>query len=205
MTEADESLKAHLNDQLKKHVVNLDGLNALDITMQEEEQAIVLPKADPNDPNAIANLVFDVVAQRAAAVPGDTEKGRLLFKQQSCINCHTFANGQQPKGPHLVDIGKRYKRAELIESILNPSKKIAQGFDTWAFAMDDGNVYTGFVGAGKCRDGDSARRHRSVSRTSSQNIEERVKQEISMMPLGIVGNLSPEQLADLIAYLESLR
>ena len=37
-----------------------------------------------------------------------------------------------------------------------------------------------------------------------QNIEDRVKQEISMMPVGIVGNLSPEQLADLIAYLESL-
>ena len=37
------------------------------------------------------------------------------------------------------------------------------------------------------------------------NIEDRVRQEISMMPLGIVGNLSPEQLADLIAYLESLR
>ena len=36
-------------------------------------------------------------------------------------------------------------------------------------------------------------------------IEDRVKQEISMMPQGIVGNLSPEQLSDLLAYLESLR
>jgi putative membrane-bound dehydrogenase-like protein len=129
MAEADESLKAHLNEQLKKHVVNLDGLSA-DVAMKEEEKAIVLPKADPNDPNAIANLVYDVTAQRAAATPGDAEKGKALFKQQSCINCHTFANGQQPKGPHLVDIGKRYKRTELIESIVQPSKKIAQGFDT---------------------------------------------------------------------------
>ncbi len=204
MTEADESLKAHLNDQLKKHVVNLDGLSA-DVAMKEEEKAIVLPKADPNDPNAIANLVYDVIAQRAASTPGDPEKGKALFKQQSCINCHTFANGQQPKGPHLVDIGKRYKRAELIESIVQPSKKIAQGFDTWAIAMADGKVYTGFVVL-ESAETVTLRDATGISRDLIQDdIDDRVKQEISMMPQGIVGNLSPEQLADLIAYLESLK
>ncbi|MDA1230480.1 MAG: HEAT repeat domain-containing protein, partial [Planctomycetota bacterium] len=204
MTEGNESLKTHITEQLKKHVVNLDGISAAEIAMAEPDKAIVLPKADPNDPNAIANLAVDVATQRATAASGDTEKGKLLFKQQNCINCHTFANGQQPKGPHLVDIGKRYKRAELIESILAPGKKIAQGFDTWAFAMDDGKVYTGFV-ALESAETVTVRDVSGVSRElHQQNIEERVKQEISMMPLGIVGNLSPEQLADLIAYLESL-
>ncbi|MFO0976883.1 MAG: discoidin domain-containing protein [Planctomycetaceae bacterium] len=204
MAEADDSLKAHLTEQLKKHVVNLDGLSA-DVAMKEEEKAIVLPKANPNDPNAIANLAFDVIAQRAAATPGDPEKGKALFKQQSCINCHTFANGQQPKGPHLVDIGKRYKRAELIESIVQPSKKIAQGFDTWAFAMSDGKVYTGFVVL-ESAETVTLRDTTGVSHELIQDhIDDRVKQEISMMPNGVVGNLSPEQLADLIAYLESLR
>ena len=133
------------------------------------------------------------------------EKGRQLFKQQSCINCHTFANGQQPKGPHLVDIGKRYKRAELIESIVQPSKKIAQGFDTWAFAMADGKIHTGFVVL-ESAETVTLRDATGISRDLIQDdIDERVKQEISMMPQGIVGNLTPEQLADLIAYLESLR
>ncbi|HIE98966.1 MAG TPA: hypothetical protein EYQ63_18690 [Fuerstia sp.] len=36
------------------------------------------------------------------------------------------------------------------------------------------------------------------------DIDERVKQEISMMPKGVVGNLTPEQLADLIAWLQTL-
>lgn len=204
MAESDESLKTHLTEQLKKHVVNLDGLSA-DVAMKEEEKAIVLPKADPNDPNAIANLLFDVVATRAAATPGDVEKGRMLFRQQSCINCHTFANGQQPKGPHLVDIGKRYKRAELIESIVQPSKKIAQGFDTWAIAMDDGKIYTGFIVL-ESAETVTLRDATGISHELIQDqIEDRVKQEISMMPQGIVANLNPEQLADLLAYLESLR
>jgi putative membrane-bound dehydrogenase-like protein len=204
MAEADESLKNHLTEQLKKHVVNLDGLSA-DVAMKEEEKAIVLPKADPNDPNAIANLLIDAVATRAAATPGDVEKGRMLFRQQSCINCHTFANGQQPKGPHLVDIGKRYKRAELIESIVQPSKKIAQGFDTWAIAMDDGKIYTGFIVL-ESAETVTLRDATGISHELIQDqIEDRVKQEISMMPQGIVGNLSPEQLSDLLAYLESLK
>lgn len=204
LSETDDSLKAHLTEQLKKHVVNLDG-SPSDTAMKEEEKAIVLPKADPNDPNAIANLAFDVIAQRAAATPGDPEKGKALFKQQSCINCHTFANGQKPKGPHLVDIGKRYKRAELIESIVQPSKKIAQGFDTWAIAMSDGKIYTGFVVL-ESAETVTLRDTTGISHELIQDdIDDRIKQEISMMPLGIVGNLTPEQLADLIAYLESLR
>jgi len=205
MTEGDPSLKAHLTEQLKKHVVNLDGLDAVDVAMKEEEKAILLPKADPNDPDAIANLAFDVVTARASAAPGNAENGGLLFRQQSCINCHTFANGQQPRGPHLVDIGKRYKRAELIESIVQPNKKIAQGFDTWAIAMQDGKVFTGFVVL-ESAETVTLRDATGVSHELIQDqIEDRVKQEISMMPPGIVGNLSPEQLADLIAWLESLR
>ena len=202
--EGDESLSTHITEQLKKHVVNLEGISAAEVATAEPEKAIVLPKIDPNDPNAIANLAVDVVTQRAAAAPGDAAKGLLLFKQQSCINCHTFANGQQPKGPHLVDIGKRYKRAELLESILQPSKKLAQGFDTWAIALDDGKVYTGFVVL-ESAETVTVRDATGISHElHQQNIEDRVKQEISMMPLGIVANLSPEQLADLIAYLESL-
>ena len=47
-----------------------------------------------------------------------------LFKAQSCVACHTTADGQTPKGPHLADIGKRYKPDE---SALKPSAKLAQG------------------------------------------------------------------------------
>jgi len=203
MSEGDEGLRTHLTEQLRKHVVNLEGLTT-DPAMKVDEKAIVLPKVDPNDPALIANLSFDIVSLQAAAIPGDAEKGQLLFRQQSCINCHTFANGQQPRGPHLVDIGKRYKRAELIESLLQPSRRIAQGFDTWAFAMEDGRVHSGFVVL-ESAETVTLRDTTGVSHELPQDqIEERVRQELSAMPQGIVGNLTPEQLADLLAWLESL-
>jgi putative heme-binding domain-containing protein len=71
--------------------------------------------------------------------------------------------------------------------------------------MADGKVYTGFVVL-ESAETVTLRDATGISRDLIQDdIDERVKQEISMMPNGVVGNLSPEQLADLISYLESLR
>ena len=204
--EADETLAKHLREQLKRHVVRLDGVSGDDIAaMREPEKAIAIPSADPNNPNQIANMDYAAVLERCMKLDGDAAQGRELFRAQSCINCHTFANGQLPKGPHLVDIGKRYKKEELIESIVQPNKKIAQGFDTWAFVTTEGKIFTGFVVL-ESAETVTIRQNDGLSKELLQDdIDERVKQETSMMPKGIAGNLTPEQLADLIAYLQTLR
>ena len=206
LSEADESLAEFIKQQLKKHVVNLDGISAADIAaMQEPQKAIELPKVDPSNPNQVANMQIADVIAKVMPLEGNANGGKELFKAQSCVNCHTFANGQQPKGPHLVDIGKRYKKEELLESILDPSKKIAQGFDTWTFVTVDGRIQTGFVVL-ESAETVTLRGIDGLSKELPQrDIDERVKQEISMMPKGVVGNLTPEQLADIIAYLQSLK
>ena len=205
LSEADEPLATHLTTQLKRHVVNLDGIRAADVAaLTEPESAIQLPKVDPNNPNQIANLPYEEVLSRAVAAKGNSEAGQALFRTQSCISCHTFANGQQPKGPHLVDIGKRYKTEELIESIVDPSRKIAQGFDTWSFVMSSGKVVSGFVVL-ESAETVTIRQTDGLSRELLQDdIDDRVKQELSMMPKGLGANLTPEQLADLVAYLQTL-
>ena len=76
---------------------------------------------------------------------GNVKKGAEIFKQQSCAACHTVEKGAKAVGPQLVDIGKRYKRIELLESIIKPNAKIAQGFATQIFATEEGLTYTGFV------------------------------------------------------------
>jgi putative membrane-bound dehydrogenase-like protein len=205
LSEADESLAAHIRQQLKRHVVNPDGISAADIAaMQEPQKAIEIPKVDPDNPHQIANMQVAEVLAKVMPLQGQVDAGRELFRAQSCVNCHTFANGQQPKGPHLVDIGKRYKKEELLESILDPSKKIAQGFDTWTFVMASGKVYTGFVVLESAETVTIRKTDGLSVELPQDDIDERVKQELSMMPKGIVGNLTVEQLADVIAYLQSL-
>ena len=192
--------------QLAAHKVEIAGLpTAATVRKAEPEMAIEIAKADPNDPNLIANLAPEIATYRALNTEGDVKRGEPLFKRQACIACHTTANGQTPKGPHLVDIGKRYKKAELVESILKPAAKIAQGFDTYLFAMETGKVITGFV-SGESADEVQVRQANGVSQTLKKSeIELRQKKTESMMPNGIANNLTPEQLADLIAYLQSLK
>ena len=205
LTEGDKQLAEHIQAELKRHVVKLDGISEADIAATAEpEEAISLPKADPRNPNQIANIEYKDVLTRTMKIEGSADRGMKLFRGQSCVNCHTFANGQKPKGPHLVDIGKRYRKDELIESVVTPSKKIAQGFDTWSFVMDSGRQHTGFVVL-ESAESVVIRETNGLSRELLQDdIDDRVKQEISMMPKGVVGNLTCEQLADLIAYLQSL-
>jgi putative heme-binding domain-containing protein len=164
----------------------------------------VIKPADPGDANQLGNMQYEAAAQRTLATTGDARRGQELFGKQSCRACHTDADGQTPKGPHLVDIGKRYKAAELVESVLKPSAKLAQGYETWAFELASGRVVTGFVVSESARTvliRDAAGVQSELAR---DEIEARHRQDQSSMPQGIANTLTPEQLADLIAYLQSL-
>ena len=67
-----------------------------------------------------------------------------------------------------------------------------------------GKQHTGFVVL-ESAESVIIRETNGLSRELLQDdIDDRVKQEISMMPKGVVDNLTCEQLADLIAYLQSL-
>jgi putative membrane-bound dehydrogenase-like protein len=206
MLSLDDKSKSELAKQLSLHKVPLNEpkLNGSSISKEENQNPIVIPVANPKDPNLIANLNFEVTLKRAMDEKGSPEKGKILFKSYTCSACHTDANGMQPKGPHLVDIGKRYKKNELIESILKPDAKIAQGFETLAFTTKSGKIITGFVVS------ESAqiillRQNTGVSLELKKDlIEERTPLKNSMMPAGLVNNLTPEQLSDLLSYLDSL-
>jgi putative heme-binding domain-containing protein len=104
----------------------------------------------------------------------------------------------------LADIGMRYQPAELLESILRPSSKIAQGFDTQLMLLDTGKSYVGFV---VLETAQSVRLQQSTGVAidlAKDEIELRVKRDESTMPEGLANNLTPTELADLLAYLQTL-
>jgi putative membrane-bound dehydrogenase-like protein len=205
-TDGDKATRDFLRTQLARHQVSLPGLADL-IRPAEfaDEQPLTLPKADPADPNQIGNLAFDEIVRRALAAKGDAARGAALLKSQSCTACHTTDDGQTPRGPHLFEIGKRYMAAELVESILKPSAKLAQGYETALFRLTDGRVVQGFVVSERASSTIIREANGVRHEIAKSDIEERRRSELSSMPEGLVANLSPEQLADLIAYLQSLR
>ena len=201
----DSETSKHLLAELTRHKVQIKGLpRATDVVATENTRPLVLVKADPNNKNQIANRAVEQVVAESLGTRGNIDRGKKLFTAQSCIRCHTTANGQKPKGPHLVDIGKRSKPAELVESILKPSEKIAQGFDTFVFVTTDGKLVTGFVSRESAREVEIRQLTGLPVVLPKAKIEERIRQKKSMMPDGMVGNLTAGQLADLLAYLQSL-
>jgi putative heme-binding domain-containing protein len=93
----------------------------------------------------IEKLAYENVVAIATKTKGDPVAGKELFTKLGCVQCHTTTPEEAPKGPFLGGISARYNRAELCESILKPSAKISQGFETQWFKTKDGDDYEGFV------------------------------------------------------------
>jgi putative membrane-bound dehydrogenase-like protein len=204
--DGDAPTVAYLRKELSRQRVWLAALPGVKdpTTRVEEETPITVAKADPKNPDQVGNMPYEVAVKKTLEAKGDAVKGKVVFKSQSCFACHTDADGQTPKGPHLVEIGKRYSGAEILESILKPSAKIAQGFETYSFLMTDGRQFTGFIVTQsaktvKIREANGIQRELNL-----QEIDSRQMQKQSAMPDGLVSNLTAGQLADLLAYLQSL-
>ncbi len=151
----------------------------------------------------VGDLPYEEVVAMVGKLPGDASRGRELFLQQACFACHTVSAQEPPKGPMLGGIARRYSRAELCESIIKPSAKIAQGFESQHLKLKNGSELDGFV----VREGGDSLDVRTLAGVTSTvekgDIVSRERREASIMPEGLVSTLAPQDLASLLAYLES--
>jgi putative membrane-bound dehydrogenase-like protein len=167
---------------------------------------------DPKKVNQVTapeQLVGAIPQERVLAevlqVKGDPRRGEQLFTQQGCIACHTTKPEQTLKGPYLGTIAATYKRRELAESILEPSKSIAQGFATNVLTMNDGRLVSGFV----VREAAAVVTLRNAAAQeftfAHRDITKReVLENVSLMPPGLASNLGVEDFSSLLRYMEEL-
>jgi putative heme-binding domain-containing protein len=153
---------------------------------------------------------LDLEAFRAYARKnsGDPERGRKLFldlKGLACAKCHALGGQGSEVGPDLAGIGLKYKREDLMASILEPSKVIAQGYETIVITTTRGLVLTG-VFKGETADAinltDSEGKRHSVAK---KEIEDRSFSPVSTMPNGLSDGMTLQDFADLVAFLEARR
>jgi putative heme-binding domain-containing protein len=167
-------------------------------------KSLGLDRTDGKNRVVLKGQAYEKVFDEAMKLPGDAKLGASLFLKQGCIACHAVSPTEPPKGPYLGDVGVRYKRPDFIESILKPSAKIAQGFETIYFVLSNGKVTEGFIVR---ESGDEVEFRNSagiVQVLKKSDIEERGRRTTSVMPEGIVDNLTLPELAGILAYLESL-
>ena len=152
----------------------------------------------------LESMKLDDVLGEAVAAKGDRGAGERLFNRLTCVNCHTVRADETPKGPFLGTIATTYKRRELAEAILAPSKTIAQGFATNVLALEDGRTLTGFV-TKEAADSVTLRdAEAKETQVPTSQIVERAKSDVSVMPEGLVKGITVKEFASLLDYLESL-
>src|SRR4029077_18543184 len=81
---------------------------------------------------------------------GNAERGKEIFFKSAglqCATCHRIDGVGSTLGPDLSEIGKKYTRAQILESILEPSKFIDPKYVTYLVETTDGKVLTGLLAA----------------------------------------------------------
>lgn len=139
---------------------------------------------------------------------GDSQRGEKLFHATAgvtCVNCHRVDQAGKEVGPDLTTIGKKLNRAQLLESILEPSKTVDPKYATWIVETDDGRVLTGIL-IEKTNDQVSLKDVQGqIHRIAQSSIEQMLPQQTSMMPDLLAQDMTAQQLADLVEYLGSLK
>ncbi|HWB10329.1 MAG TPA: PQQ-dependent sugar dehydrogenase [Pirellulales bacterium] len=170
---------------------------------------LAAPPAFSQEPATLASTASRLgYEQHALTHAGDASRGRELFndeKLSKCALCHKVQEKGGEVGPNLSQIGGKFDRPHLIESLLEPSRQIVEGFRTSVVATGDGRTLTGIVREQSPErivlfDAAAARHVVAV-----RDIEQRETSAVSLMPERLETLLTREQFTDLVAYLESLR
>jgi putative membrane-bound dehydrogenase-like protein len=140
---------------------------------------------------------------------GDPRGGEALFfdpKGIGCAKCHSAGGrGTASIGPDLTGLASKYDKAELVRSVLEPSNRIATGYQPTLLALHDGKVLTGVVRSETDAYIEIADAEARITRVLKAEIDERRTGEVSTMPAGLVDSLTPMEFTDLISYLQSLK
>ncbi|HEY7327835.1 MAG TPA: PQQ-dependent sugar dehydrogenase [Gemmataceae bacterium] len=142
------------------------------------------------------------------ALRGDVSRGRKLFFEApgvQCRNCHRVEGKGTEVGPDLDQIGKKYDRAAILDNILFPSKQIDEKYLTHLIETKQGRVHTGILvskDANKVILKDANNKQIEVT---AGDIELQTTQQKSLMPDLLLRDLTADQVADLTAFLSSLK
>ncbi len=176
------------------------------------DMSAAISQQDPKFAFLFENVApkLDIAAFRdfANKNKGDAERGGKIFANPqgvACVKCHAVSGTGGKVGPDLVGIGARYPRDELMRSILEPSNRIANGYDVMTVVTNDGKSLTGILKLDSPEAVELMTVEGNQIRIPNDDIDEKLKSPVSLMPNGLKDGLTLQDFADITAFLESLK
>ncbi|MBI3864601.1 MAG: HEAT repeat domain-containing protein, partial [Planctomycetia bacterium] len=150
--------------------------------------------------NADRQKVVDAY-QAALASPGDAARGAILFTK-TCAGCHRLAGIGHDVGPDLASLTDKSPEALLV-AMLDPNRAVESKFLTYVAETKSGTTYTGLLAAETGNSITLVNAEKKEQVILRADLEELVSTSKSVMPEGLEKDLTPRDLADIIAHVRS--
>jgi putative membrane-bound dehydrogenase-like protein len=140
----------------------------------------------------------------AVSLPaGDAARGHAVFlsNKAACTTCHALGYAGGRIGPELSKIGAIRTPRDLLEAIVLPSAAFVRSYEPVVVVTAEGRAFSGVI-----REENDAEVVLQTSATATERIprdaiESLQAGTVSLMPKGYDTLLSPQELADLVAFL----
>jgi putative heme-binding domain-containing protein len=137
------------------------------------------------------------------------ERGKTMFREAMCIRCHRMGFDGASVGPDLTSLGRRFSRRDMLETILIPSKVVAEQYRLAKVQTKDGQILTGQIIPSP--DYRSPELHVAtkplepykITKVSKSEIESFEISETSVMPNDLLNSFTKDEIRDLLAWLEA--
>ncbi len=178
---------------------------------KEAERIVALVAADElpseEERSTLRQMSFDELAEYVeydvmAYERYDPDRGERVFQRARCAACHVFGDVGRGGGPDLSTVVSRFRRREILESIVYPSRVISDQYSALRIELRDGQMYIGMHAAESEQDLTliTATGERLV--LDKHEIASRERADVSLMPEGLLEAMSFDDLMSLMRYLE---
>jgi putative heme-binding domain-containing protein len=129
------------------------------------------------------------------------QNARQVFQIGACAMCHKMNDIGKEVGPDLSKLDPKYTPLDIVKHILEPSLKIDEKYQPWAFITSEGKVIAGTILSETDEKVTIARTNGLPLVLNKDDIDEREKSKLSIMPVGLLNRLTREEILDLVALL----
>jgi quinoprotein glucose dehydrogenase len=141
-----------------------------------------------------------------ALLGGSIANGREYYNEGSagqCRRCHSTENGAIIVGPNLGNIGSVLSRQQLLEALVEPSKRLAPGYGVVIITLQGGQVVSGILMEENDEELLLKTSEAEPLRVPIERIQNRENMASSMPPMGQL--MTKREIRDVVAFLASLK
>ena len=138
---------------------------------------------------------------------GDVRRGQAIFNstKAACAACHAIGYLGGDLGPDLTRIGQIRTERDLLEAILFPSASFVRSYEPMIVTTRDDEQFSGVVRKDAADEVILGTGPGAQMRIARADISDARPGKVSVMPQGLEEQLTPQELADLLAFLKATR